>query len=1029
MQNKGVIRLFAIVFALACLWELSFTFISKGVENDAKEFAAGDAALETRYLDSMANQEVFPVVGYTYKDVKSKEINLGLDLKGGMNVILEVSVKDIIKGIAVQPVDPMIEKALENTDAAQQTSGDSYLNIFFAELTTLNTASGAPRNLSDPTLFGTKAMTDKLKKFDAEDELVVIEITNDVNAAIANVYTVLRARIDQFGVVQPNIQRLENTGRILVELPGVKDPARVQKLLQSTAVLEFWRIHEGNLLFNFIIDANNRLKTLVDRPENETTVEIAEENVTEAVAETEGEEFETPVNIEEEQDTNISAIAEVDSTVSDIDSTSTEQEFNPLLEVLGLNYDQQTGRGFLPSSVVGYALPKDTNKINKYLAMSRVRSLLPANLRYVKFLWTAKPDQSGLLYLLAIKGNRDNAPDLDGGVVVDAYKDFDEYNRPVVSMRMNGSGSAKWQQLTKEASVPDENGNKRSVAVVLDNMVYSYPTVQSEISGGSTQISGNFTTEEADDLANILKAGKLPAPARIIQSDVVGPTLGQEAITASVRSFAIALGVVMLFMMFYYGQAGVAAVISLLLNAFFIFGLIDAAGFVLSLPGMAAIVLTIGMAVDANVLIFERIREELTHGKGLALAIKDGYTKSYSAIIDANVTTLLTGIILFAFGTGPIRGFANTLIIGILTSLFCGIFITRLVFEWRLKAKKDISFSTKTTKNWYSNISINFLDKRKLAYIGSSIVIIIGLSSLFFGKGLNLGVDFVGGRSYQVRFDQPVSTVDVAKALSTEFISADGEKMSPIVKTIGDNNQVIITTKYKINESGAEVEEGIVTKLHTGLDQFFVEKIALEEFNKDEGEYGLMASRQVGPTIADDIKTSAIWSIIFSLLVVFLYILMRFRKWQFSLGAVAALAHDVLFVLGAFSILDGILPFQLEVDQAFIAAILTVIGYSLNDTVVVFDRIREYNAHYHKKRPLKDIINSALNGTLSRTFNTSLTTFFVLLVIFVFGGEVIRGFMFALLLGVSIGTYSSLFIATPVMYDALGKKEEEKKEA
>lgn len=1020
MQNKGVIRLFAIVFALACLWELSFTFFSNKVESDAESFGNGDAAKVTRYLDSMSTQEV--LFNYTYKEVKSREINLGLDLKGGMNVILEVSVKDIIKGLANEPLDPMIEQAIASTDVAQTNSQDSYLNNFFIEFNKMNAASGSPRKLSDPALFGTKSLIDKVG-FDANDELVIPEISKDVDASIKNVETVLRARIDQFGVIQPNIQPLENSGRILVELPGVKDPARVQKLLQSTAILEFWNLYEGSDVFQYLISANERLKTIVEKPKSLSNANTTEtpETLEEPLTIEEPEVIE-PIAVDEGADSSSLEIADT-SAIAKADSVA-EDNFNPLFEVFGFNYNFETNELILPSSsVVGFAAVKDTAKINKYLAMSQIRALLPSNLRYVKFLWSSKPDDkfNDFMYLLAIEGNRNNEPALDGGVVTDARSDFDNRNNPMVSMTMNGAGSQKWQELTREAAAQTP---KRSVAVVLDNLVYSYPTVQGEISGGQTQITGSFTQQEADDLANILKAGKLPAPAKIIQSDVVGPTLGQEAIDASVRSFAIALIVVMLYMMFYYGQAGVAAVVSLLFNTFFIFGIIDASGIVLSLPGMAGIVLTIGMAVDANVLIFERIREELGNGKGLNMAIKDGYKNSYSAIIDANVTTLLTGVILFAFGTGPIRGFANTLIIGIITSLFCGIFITRLVFEFRLGRKKDISFWTKSTKDWYKNVHVNFLQKRKVAYVVSGIVIAIGVASLFT-KGLNLGVDFVGGRSYQIRFDQPVSTQDIASSLSAQFVDESGEEMLPTVKTIGNANQVIITTKYRIDDSGTEVEEDLNNKLYAGVSSFFSTEFTQAQFNDADGEFGLKASRQVGPTIADDIKVSAVWAIIASLIVIFLYILIRFRKWQFSVGAVAALTHDVLFVLGVFSILGGLLPFQLEIDQAFIAAILTVIGYSLNDTVVVFDRIREYNAHFHKKRPFIDIMNDALNGTLSRTFNTSLTTLFVLLVIFIFGGEVIRGFMFALLIGVAVGTYSSLFIASPVMFDALGKKREE----
>ena len=634
-------------------------------------------------------------------------------------------------------------------------------------------------------------------------------------------------------------------------------------------------------------------------------------------------------------------------------------------------------------------------------------------------MWSNKPEpDSDIITLLAIKTNREGTPELDGGVIVDARPDLDEYNRNIVTMAMNGSGAQKWQRLTAEAAAQTP---KRSVAVVLDNYVYSYPQVQNEIAGGRTQITGNFTAEEASDLANILRAGKLDAPARIIQADVVGPSLGKEAIADSINSFAIALAFVLLYMFFYYSGAGLVANLALLVNMFFIFGILNSFGAVLTLPGMAGIVLTIGMAVDANVIIFERIREELRLGKGLRAALVDGYKNSNSAIIDANVTTLIVGIILYSFGTGPIRGFATTLIIGILTSLFSALFISRVVFERRLSNKKEIKFSTKTTANWYTNINFDFLSKRKLAYIVSSVVIVIGLASLFT-KGLNLGVDFVGGRSFQVRFDQSVEVSEVAESLSEVLIDAEGNSFTPVVKTLGESNQVIITTNYRIDETGASVDEDITNKLYAGVSGFFAEEMSRDNFFTDESDeaIGLVGSRVVGPTIADDIKTGAIYSIIFSLIVVFLYILGRFRKWQFSLGAVAALLHDVLFVLGLFSILDGVLPFQLEVDQAFIAAILTVIGYSLNDTVVVFDRIRENLGS--RKANFEAGVNKSLNQTLSRTFNTSLTTLFVLLVIFLFGGEVIRGFMFALLVGVLVGTYSSLFIATPVMFDA-SKKE------
>ena len=1014
MQNKGVITLFAIIFAVACLYELSFTYVARSVQNDARAYANGDVALETKYLDSIANEEVYPFTGYTYREVKNREINLGLDLKGGMNVILEVSVKDVIRGISNNSPDPMLAEALANSNIAQASSQSAYVETFFNEFDKLNQASGAPKPYSDPTLFGTPEMTERVG-FNATDDVIKNEIRNDVDAAVSNVFTVLRARIDQFGVIQPNIQRLEGTGRILIELPGVKDPTRVQKLLQSTAELQFWKLYEGTELMQFLFDANSRLSSILEKPTKKSTDTNNEASGNLDLPEDVVSADEIPTVAESD-----SALADIatDSLTTETDSLATNDQFNPLFEVFAPYLDQQ-GRP-LPGPRVGYAAVKDTHKVNEYLRMPQIRALLSANMRYTKFLWTHKPEEgTDILFLLAIKGNRENKPDLDGGVVVNARGDYDEFNRPVVNMTMNGVGAQRWQKITAEAAQQDP---KRSIAVVLDNYVYSYPQVQGEISGGSTRISGQFTTEEADDLANILQAGKLDAPAQIIQADVVGPSLGKEAIQASMRSFLVALFIVLIYMIFYYSQAGMVADFALITNMFFIFGVLDALGAVLTLPGMAGIVLTIGMAVDANVLIFERIREELGHGKGLRAAIKDGYKNSYSAIVDANVTTLLTGVILYWFGTGPIRGFATTLIIGILTSLFSAIFISRLIFEWQLNRKKDISFATGITKNWWTKVNIDFLNKRKIAYIISGVLLVISIGSLAT-RGLNLGVDFEGGRSYQVRFDQDVNVSEIAESLGEKFVDNEGKKYSPIVKTLGEPSQVIITTNYRINETDADADEMIKSELYEGVIDFYNEKISLDQFlTDDDSGIGLIATRIVGPTIADDIKDAAIWAILLSLIGIFLYIMVRFRKWQFSLGAVAALAHDVIIVLGAFSLLNGILPFQLEIDQAFIAAILTVIGYSLNDTVVVFDRIREYHAHYHTKRPLIEIYNGAVNQTLSRTFNTSITTFFVMLIIFLFGGDSISGFMFALLMGIIVGTYSSIFIASPVSYDTQKKE-------
>lgn len=1007
MQNKGVIRLFAVIFALASLFELSFSYIAGQVESDIQAKYGQDAAKVQYALDSMSNEVVYDlgVTSYTYKEVKSKEMNLGLDLRGGMNVILEVSVRDVLKGLVGNAEDAQFKTAIANADAAQRNSQLGYLPLFMDALD----AERGTRPLSDPGLYGTKDMTDRLG-FNATDDAIKQAITEDVEAAIQNVYTVLKARIDQFGVVQPNIQRLDGTGRILVELPGVKDPVRVQRLLQSTARLEFWRADQGAAWMQYMVNANEKLGAILEDPK------AAKAEATEGEAAVD---LTLPTAVGEE-----GAAATSDEVASNevngADSTSTG--FNPLLSIFQLNVNPQT---FVPNEgpIVGYALTRDTATINDYLAMPEVRNLIPGNARYVRFAWTRPENNSEVTLLIALQGNRDNDPELDGGVIVDARQEFDQGNNPVVTMAMNGQGAQIWQQLTKEEGKKTPKGH---VAVVLDNLVYSYPRVNGEISGGRTQIEGGFSLDEATDLANVLKAGKLPVPARIIQSDVVGPSLGKEAIAASMNSFAFALLVVLLYMVFYYSGAGLGASLALIVNMFFIFGILDAFGAVLTLPGMAGIVLTIGMAVDANVLIYDRIREELATGKAVRTAIADGYKGSRSAIIDANVTTLLTAIILFVFGTGPIRGFATTLIIGIASSLFTAIFITRLYFEWRLKRSEEMSFATSITKNWFTNTNFQFMSLRKPAYIFSALMIVVSLGSLMT-RGLSLGVDFEGGRTYQVRFDQPVEVAAVADALGAQWVGEDGRAYAPAVKTLGSPDQVVITTNYRVDDNGADVEEALQASLYEGVKGFYAAPVSLENFVSPSSEeaVGLVASRQVGPTVADDIKDTAVWAVIFSLIAIFLYLLLRFSKWQYSLGAVAATVHDTIIVLGAFSLLDGVLPFSMEVDQAFIAAILTVIGYSLNDTVVVFDRIREFFGESTKKDMKSDVLDNALNATLSRTFNTSFTTIIVLLIIFIFGGEVLRGFIFAILLGIVIGTYSSLFIASPVLYDSskrLGKE-------
>jgi len=1015
MQNKGAVRLFAILFALVCLYQLSFTFVTRNVEADADAYAQGDYTLRQAYLDSMSGEPVFDILvrEYTYGECKSREINLGLDLKGGMNVILEVSVQDILRSLSQNSSNPVFNEALNQAALKQRNSQEDYITLFAASFKEANANQNTSYALSDPSIFGNRELNDKID-FNSTDEAVIAVLREEANGAIDRAFTVLRARIDKFGVAQPNIQRLEGTGRILVELPGVKEPDRVKRLLQSTANLEFWETYENDaLMFNYFNAVNERLKDIVERPlaSEEDALEGA------GLAE-EMDDLSMPTGVDaDSSDVFGGDLAGEDSGQADTATAFEQDLFNPFFEVFQPNYDP-TNQTLIPGPVVGYVALKDTAKAGKYLRMRQVRELLPSELRHVKFLWAA-PSQTNaenFVRLIAIKGNRDNSAPLQGDAISDAYQDFDQMGKPSITMRMNNQGAQKWAQLTAQ-------NIDRSVAVVLDNFVYSYPTVNEEITGGVSNITGSFTVKDAKDLANILKAGKLPAPAKIIQADVVGPSLGQEAISSGLISFLIALGVVLIYMIFYYSTAGFVSNLALLVNMFFIFGVLASVQAVLTLPGIAGIVLTIGMAVDANVLIYERIREELRAGKGLRLALSDGYKNAYSSILDANITTLLTGIILFVFGTGPIRGFASTLIIGILTSLFSAIFITRLVYE-RMLSKKDaqIKFGTALTNNAFTKVQFDFLAKRKVGYIVSSIIIGVGIISLAT-RGLNQGVDFSGGRSYQVRFDQPVNTQDISDALSAVFTDESGITYRPEVKTFGGSNQVKITTKFRVDDKGAAVDEDIQSRLFEGVVPFYAGSIDSEAFfNDDENkEYGLLSSSQVGPTIADDIRTSAVWSIIFSLVIIFVYILVRFSKWQFSAGAVAAVFHDTLIVISLFSLLYGFVPFSLEIDQAFIAAILTVIGYSLNDTVVVFDRIREYMRE-HRKMAFGDMVNTALNSTLSRTINTSMTTLFVLLVIFLFGGETIRGFMFALLVGVIVGTYSSLFVASPIMYDSLKKQ-------
>ena len=997
MQNKGLIRLFAILFGLVSLYQLSFSFFTSKVENEAKEYAKSRgnqnngrelASLEKKYLDSVNNLEVINlgISQFTYNDIKDKEMNLGLDLKGGINAILQVSVKEVLISLSNDSKSLVFRQALKAADEAQKNNTDNYLDLFFREFEIAAGTSGI--KLSDPEIFGTKALREKIN-FNKTNDEVKEELQIEINSSINTAFEVLRSRIDKFGVTQPNIQRIGNSGRIQIELPGAKDIDRVTKLVTSKAELQFWEVFSNAEVQNYFFSANA------------VVAEMLKEDITEETEETD----------------DVNDIQSILNEVKD----STEVQQKTLFTYLTVNVAQSEQQ---QSSLVAQAKVSDTAMVNKLLSDRKVISIRSNDIKNVKFLWDYKSntttDGSEVIGLYAIKSNRNDIAPIQGDVITDASQVFDQLNNPQVSMAMNGRGSKLWEKLTG-----DNVGG--FVAVVLDDYVYTAPTVNQAIVGGRTEISGgSMTIEEAQDIATVLKAGKLPAAARIIQAEVVGPSLGQESIDQSTRSFMLAILLVLAWMIIYYGRAGVYANVALIVNILFIFGILASFNAVLTLPGIAGIILTIGMSVDANVIIFERIKEGIFKKKGLKQSVQEGFSVkgALSAIIDANITSLLTGIILYVFGTGPIKGFALTLIIGILTSLFTAVFITRLLIDGATEKGKNLTFNTSLSKGWFQNINIQFLRKRKIAYVISGAIILGGIASIA-SIGLKQGVDFKGGRSYVVRFDQTVNATEVSESLKEVFETA------PEVKTYGSDSQLKITTVYKIEEEGNEVDEEVQTALYTGLKNYLSEGTTYESFKpgfQKEGEStnSIMSYIKVEPTIADDIKTSAVYAVFGSLLIVFLYILLRFRKISFSLGAVIAVFHDVLIVLGIFSILYKFMPFDMEIGQSFIAAILTVVGYSLNDTVVIFDRIREF-AGIHTKWAYSEVVDKALSSTLGRTINTSLTTLLVMLAIFTFGGDSIRGFMFALIIGVVVGTYSSLFVATPVMYDTSKRKEASKK--
>lgn len=996
MQNKGAITLLAIALALVSIYQLSFTYKTTRVEKAAREYAQGNPDMEKAYLDSIANQEVYNFLGlakFTYKECKELELNLGLDLRGGMNVTMEVDVADVVRSLANYSPDEAFNQAIQEAIKMRNSSPKDFVTLFgeaFAKI--------APNaQLASPNIFGTVELKDKIK-IGATNKEVLDVIRKEADGAIDNTFNILRTRIDRFGVAQPNIRKADISGRIVIELPGIKDAQRVRKLLQGTAALEFYETFDNGDFYKYLEVANEKARDLNKAAE----VLSAADSI--ALAAVKAAEATTGTT---STDTTGNSLI---SGLNDSLKVASQEEFmkqNPLFALLTPNIDRE-GRIVQQGSTIGLARLKDTSAINKLLALPQIKSVFPRNAR---LLWASKPEGDALA-LHAIKiTTRDGKAPLDGGAIVDARQTFDDRSggAPIVSMNMNGEGAKTWARLTK-----DNVGH--SIAIVLDGYVCSSPNVMNEIKGGSSQITGHFDVKEAQDLANILKSGKLPAPARIIADEIVGPSLGSESIQSGMWSFVIAFCLVLLYMLFFYSRgAGLAADIALFTNLFFLFGVLASIGAVLTLPGIAGIVLTMGMSVDANVLIYERIQEELRSGKGMKLAVKEGYKQAYSAIIDGNVTTLLTGFILYYFGEGPIKGFATTLIIGIFTSLFCAIFITRLILDSAVNKSENVKFTTPFTANWLRDIHFPFLQRRKVGYIVSGIITVVCVASLFT-KGLDKGIDFVGGRTYTVVFDKPVQVESIAESLAVVYGSA------PEVKTFGGDNQVRITTKYRITDEGTEADDEVETLLYEGLKSYLPNGTTKEEFLSENRQM----SQKVGPAVAEDVTRAAVWSVIFALIVIFVYIMVRFSNWWYGAGAVLGLAHNTIVVLGMFSLLSGLLPFSLEIDQAFIAAILTVVGYSINDTVVVFDRIREYHRLYPKRDDM-DTTNAALNSTLRRTFSTSLSTLVVLLAIFIFGGTSIKGFVFALLIGIIVGTYSSLFVATPLSYDfrrRFGKKAE-----
>ena len=994
MQNKGFVKVFAVLLTLVCVFYLSFSFVTRHYTNKAKEIANGDPKVEQDYLDSLSNEKVM-LWNWTLKQCREMEISLGLDLKGGMNVILEVSVPDVIKALADNKPDEAFNNALATAAKQAVNSQDDVITLFIREYHKI-----APdAKLSE--LFATQQLKDKVnqKSSDAEVEKV---LRAEVKAAVENSFNVLRTRIDRFGVVQPNIQSLEDKmGRIMVELPGIKEPERVRKLLQGSANLEFWETYTAREVLPAMQSADAKLRVILAEGTTADTDTI-EAVLTEA----------TPVEKKTVSAADsLAAALKGDVTAEDKSAANMEEikKQYPLLSILQLN---SSGQG----PVIGYANYKDTADINKYLAMPEIKANLPKDLRLK---WGVSPsefDKKGQTFeLYAIKSTERNgkAP-LEGDVVTDAKDEFDQYSKPAVSMTMNSDGARRWAQLTKQ-------NIGRSIAIVLDNYVYSAPNVNSEITGGRSQITGHFTPEQAKDLANVLKSGKMPAPAHIVQEDIVGPSLGQESINAGIFSFVVALILLMIYMCSMYGFIpGMVANCALILNFFFTLGILSSFQAALTMSGIAGMVLSLGMAVDANVLIYERTKEELRAGKGVKKALADGYSNAFSAIFDSNLTSIITGIILFNFGTGPIRGFATTLIIGILVSFFTAVFITRIVYEHFMNKDKwlNLTFTTKISKNLMTNTHFDFMGTNKKSLIIVSAIIVVCIGS-FAIRGLSQSIDFTGGRNFKVQFENPVEPEQVRELISSKF----GDANVSVIAIGTDKKTVRISTNYRIEDEGNNVDSEIESYLYETLKPVLTQNITLETFIDRDNHTGgsIVSSQKVGPSIADDIKTGAIYSVVLALLAIGLYILLRFRNIAYSIGSIVALSCDTIMIIGAYSLFWGILPFSLEIDQTFIGAILTAIGYSINDKVVIFDRVREFFGLY-PKRDKRVLFNDSLNTTLARTINTSLSTLIVLLCIFILGGDSIRSFAFAMILGVVIGTLSSLFIASPIAYNMMKNK-------